>query len=67
MIDATVFSEAAPRPWSTTTVGAPASGGFHIYITDANGRKIAAIWGGGEEKASTAELIVGAVNAALAG
>lgn len=58
------MSEAAPRPWDWTFVSANASGGGHIYITDANGRKIAAIWGKAEEKTATADLIIAAVNGA---
>jgi len=53
---------AAPRPWDWTWVSANASGGGHIYLLDANGRKIAAIWGKGEEKEATADLIISLVN-----
>lgn len=55
---------AHPRPWNWTWVSANASGGGHIYLTDANGRKIAAVWGGSEEKRATAELVVKLVNEA---
>ena len=35
----------APGPWDWLALGVPsATGGFHCYITDANGRKIAAVW-----------------------
>jgi hypothetical protein len=53
---------AHPRPWNWTWVGANASGGGHVYLTDANGRKIAAVWGKADEKQAAAELIVGCVN-----
>jgi hypothetical protein len=60
------MSEAAPRPWDWIFVSANASGGGHIYLVDANGRKIAAIWGKAEEKEATADLILKAVNAEAA-
>ena len=53
---------AHPRPWNWTWVGANASGGGHIYLTDANGRKIAAVWGKANEKQAAAELVVALVN-----
>lgn len=58
------MAEAAPRPWDWTWVSAKASSGGHIYLTDANGRKIAAIWGKAGEKEKTADLIIAAVNGA---
>lgn len=61
---AELLAIAAPRPWDWTWVGANASGGGHIYITDANGRKIAAIWGKAKEKQATADLIIKLVNEA---
>ena len=54
---------AAPRPWSWLWTAANASGGGHIYILDANGRKIGVIWGKHPEKEATADLIVSSVNA----
>lgn len=53
---------AHPRPWNWTFVAANASGAGHIYLTDANGRKIAALWGKAEEKQAAAVLIVRLVN-----
>ena len=53
----------APRPWDWVFVSAPASEGGHIYLVDANRRKIAAIWGKAGEKKATADLIVNCVNA----
>jgi hypothetical protein len=50
----------AAAPWDWLAIGANASGGFHLYVTDANGRKIAAVWGGAEEKPATARLIIAA-------
>jgi hypothetical protein len=52
-----------PRPWNWIWVSAPASGGGHLYLIDPDQRKIAALWGGADEKADNAALIVRAVNA----
>lgn len=49
-----------PGPLDWTGTPATASGGFHAYITDANGRKIAALWGGAEEKVANAHLFCAA-------
>lgn len=38
---------------SYTTV---ANGGFHLYLVDSTGRKIAALWGGADEKLANAHL-----------
>lgn len=58
--------DAAPRPWDWTWVQTNSgSGGGHVYLVDANGRKIAAIWGPAEEKQATADLIVASVNAGI--
>lgn len=55
--------EAAPRPWACQwSATMSANGQGHVYIVDAAGRKIAAIWGKSDEKLATAELIVAAVN-----
>lgn len=52
-----------PLPWDmVTSEGADVRGQFHIYIVDANGRKIAAIWGSGGSKKLTADRILDAVN-----
>jgi hypothetical protein len=63
-IDPAILEGAAPRPWNWLAIGANASGGHHLYLVDADGRKIAAIWGKAGEKSHTAQLIVEAVNAA---
>ena len=53
----------APLPYDTLETGKPSNNGaLHIYITDADGRKIAAIWGKSEEKQFTAFNIINAVN-----
>jgi hypothetical protein len=53
----------APRPWTWSWQASyGGSGGGHVYILDANGRKIAAVWGKAEEKTATAELIVRSAN-----
>ena len=49
---------APPKPYKLETVTAPASGGFHLYVVDANGRKIAALWGKEEEKMAFGNEIV---------
>lgn len=53
----------APLPYDWTAVGTAAYGNaFHAYLTDANGRKIAAIWGKAGEKEKTADLLMTAAN-----
>lgn len=59
-----LIEAAHPRPWNWIWISAQASGGGHIYLTDANGRKIAAIWGKATEKQAAAELIAELVNSA---
>jgi hypothetical protein len=62
-VDAEDIEHAAPRPWRISAVGThTGNGGFHLYIVDARGRKIAVIWGPGGQKAYTASLIVTLVN-----
>jgi|SRR5580704_12801596 hypothetical protein len=52
-----------PFPWNWVSSGASdASGQFHAYLIDANGRKIAAIWGAGSAKKLVADFIVDACN-----
>ena len=63
MIEQIDIVNGAPLPWNTLEVGTHGSGGYHLYITDAKGRKIAAVWGKPEEKAYTGSLIVSAANA----
>lgn len=58
-----IQEDAAPRPWSWISVGAKASGGCHVYLTDANGRKIGVIWGKGAEKIATIQKICDLINA----
>jgi len=54
----------APRPWNVEwSASFTANGVGHVYIVDATGRKIAAIWGKADEKGDTAALIVRVVNA----
>lgn len=53
-----------PLPWSYESSAAQSNNGsFHLYLVDADGRKIAAIWGKGDEKRLTAEHILKVVNA----
>jgi hypothetical protein len=56
-------AEPAPRPWDWIFVATGQGERGHIYIVDANNRKIAAIWGKHEEKQATADLIISSVNA----
>jgi hypothetical protein len=52
-----------PFPWNWVAAGKPsASGAFHAYLVDANGRKIAAIWGAESERALVADFIVDSCN-----
>lgn len=60
---AALLASAHPRPWDWIWVAANASGGGHVYLVDAGGRKIAALWGKAEEKKATADLIIALVNA----
>lgn len=53
-----------PLPWSYQTnapMGKHEGSGF-VYLIDANGRKIAALWGNSEEKIATAKLITDAAD-----
>jgi hypothetical protein len=53
-----------PLPWryEARPPGAGGGGGF-VYLIDANGRKIASVWGRTEEKIAIARLIAGASEA----
>jgi len=52
-----------PLPWDWTCADKPtANGTFQVYLTDATGRKIAAIWGRPEERETIADTIIGLVN-----
>jgi hypothetical protein len=49
-----------PLPWSYQTnspAGKHEGSGF-VYLIDANGRKIAALWGNPEEKIASAQFII---------
>lgn len=57
------MADLPPLPWNWVSSDSPSgNGAFHIYLVDATGRKIAAIWGKGNEKQSMAERIVELVN-----
>lgn len=57
------MADLPPRPWNWVTSDSPSgNGAFHAYLVDATGRKIAAIWGKGDEKQAMAEHIVALVN-----
>lgn len=49
-----------PLPWSYLITASPGKheGSGHVYIIDANGRKIANLWGTADEKMATCELIM---------
>ena len=54
---------AAPRPWRIAFSKTGSNNGKpHVYIEDANGRKIMAVWGKDDEKMQTAMLVLQAVN-----
>ena len=57
----------APGPYDWEWIGAKASGGGHIYLIDKNRRKIAAIWGGAEEKLETARVLAAGANSVAQG
>jgi hypothetical protein len=47
-----------PLPWTYVTIGGPGDPGHgHVYIVDANNRKIASIWGKAQEKIAFAEAV----------
>ena len=48
----------APGPYSTIDVGG--GSGFHTYVADCSGRKIAAVWGPHAQKVWTAALFAAA-------
>jgi len=55
------MSDLPPGPFSYMTISAKSSthpGAGHVYILDANERKIASIWGRQDEKIALAELII---------
>jgi len=48
-----------PKPYALLeSAMASANGAFHLYVVDANGRKIAALWGKEEEKLALGKMIV---------
>lgn len=56
-------SNLPPRPWNRASSAMPTANGTHpVYIVDATGRKIAAIWGKSEERESIADAIIGLIN-----
>jgi hypothetical protein len=55
--------EPAPLPYQIEISSTPSNNGhYHLYLIDANGRRIAAIWGREKEKMATAERLVDAAN-----
>ena len=52
-------ADLAPMPWTwiTTSPDEGFEGSGHIYLVDANGRKIACIWGKAREKVAAANFI----------
>lgn len=51
-----------PGPYAFHTTALPGQpiGNGHVYLVDANGRRIASIWGKGEEKIALVEMIIAA-------
>lgn len=53
-----------PFPWDWVASGTPSGNGqFNAYLVDATGRKLAAIWGKGDEKTRIADHILSRANA----
>lgn len=53
----------AAFPWDWATANAPdRNGHFHAYLVDANGKKVAAVWGSPAERKDLCEYIVKACN-----
>lgn len=52
----------APGPWHYETTALPDDhdGKGHVYLVDADGRKIGTLWGPAETKIATAKLIINA-------
>jgi len=68
--DAPALSEPVlpPGPYDwIKAAGASNNGAFHAYLIDANGRKIAAIWGRGAEKELLADFMLDRMNLPEAG
>lgn len=60
-MNAPVKTKPAPAPYGVVTSDTGSGNGMaHVYLVDANGRKIAAVWGQWDEKFETAHLLAGA-------
>lgn len=64
--DAQLIESLPPRPWDWTWVAGGPNGGGHVYLTDATGKKIGAIWGREADRAAIAEFIARKINAVTA-
>jgi hypothetical protein len=55
-----------PLPWTYMVTARPGEheGSGHVYIVDANGRKIANLWGNRDEKLATLAIIMDAAGKA---
>lgn len=54
-----LLSAAPPMPYALIeSATASGNGAFHLYVVDARGRKIAALWGNADEKLALGEMIV---------
>ena len=64
-------SNLPPGPYGYETVqregGSDHPGAGRVYLTDANGRKIASMWGKADEKIALADLIIRARDDTLTG
>jgi len=49
-----------PGPLDWLSISASGGTGFHLYLTDSNGRKIGVCWGKAEEKVANANLFTAA-------
>lgn len=56
------MSQPAPGPYGFVEVGVHGGTGSHIYLTDAEGRKIGVVWGKREQKPYTAQRLLAGAN-----
>jgi hypothetical protein len=58
-MDEATIKKLPPGPFSLEqSQSTSANGRFHLYVTDANCRKIAALWGNHDERLALGELLI---------